>query len=191
MGSDNAPNSNSVIPFKFQSTLPVWGATRRIQGRGYAVRISIHAPRVGSDPLASKIPTPRPSFQSTLPVWGATEIFRFLRCGILDFNPRSPCGERLYQMQSAFVKSLFQSTLPVWGATPSAGHYTTRPSISIHAPRVGSDWPVCGSTARMFNFNPRSPCGERPGQGWATRADINISIHAPRVGSDLRKLVNV
>ena len=57
----------------FQSTLPVWGATVR-SGRANDHRlISIHAPRVGSDLL--------------LPV------FPFL---LLYFNPRSPCGERLF-----------------------------------------------------------------------------------------------
>ena len=34
---------------KFQSTLPVWGATSAFHGRRYIFFISIHAPRVGSD----------------------------------------------------------------------------------------------------------------------------------------------
>ena len=34
--------------------------------------------------------------------------------------------------------------------------------ISIHAPRAGSDLPsLTAITTRGFNFNPRSPCGER------------------------------
>ena len=58
--------------------------------------ISIHAPRVGSDHVATNIAFLLEIFQSTLPVWGAT--FRP--------PPRQPGagGE-------------FQSTLPVWGAT--------------------------------------------------------------------------
>ena len=35
--------------YAFQSTLPAWGATPERAGDGKAHRISIHAPRVGSD----------------------------------------------------------------------------------------------------------------------------------------------
>ena len=34
----------------FLSTLPAWGATQRIMGEYLHILISIHAPRVGSDP---------------------------------------------------------------------------------------------------------------------------------------------
>ena len=81
----------------------------------------------------------------------------------------------------------FQSTLPVWGATWDSNRRThTTIGISIHAPRVGSDrpWPATGRPCGRFqstlpvwgatlsragivaysgDFNPRSPCGERPG----------------------------
>ena len=43
-------------PMKFQSTLPVWGATFDLDGSAYVI-----------------------AFQSTLPVWGATPPGR--RCG--------------------------------------------------------------------------------------------------------------
>ena len=55
------------------------------------------------------------------------------------FNPRSPQGERLFRL------------------LPLAHHQ----SISIHAPRRGSDVDVvCFITIRKY-FNPRSPQGER------------------------------
>ena len=56
--------------------------------------ISIHAPRVGSDPLSRSRSSHRSQFQSTLPVWGATSGGSCRRSKNLDFNPRSPCGER-------------------------------------------------------------------------------------------------
>ncbi len=79
----------------------------------------------------------------------------------------------------------FQSTLPVWGATSDRPVLHAPQRISIHAPRVGSDstlvcsypheeefqstLPVWGATRITFDglqlppdFNPRSPCGERP-----------------------------
>ena len=124
--------------------------------------ISIHAPRVGSDPPG---------------LWTRTRHN--------DFNPRSPCGERqasrLHQrgphgfqstlpvwgatsQNRVFVTDdTFQSTLPVWGATRRSQGVRLRLDISIHAPRVGSD---------------SAPA--------ATYEVIMISIHAPRVGSDLQ-----
>ena len=60
--------------------------------------------------------------------------------------------------------------------------------ISIHAPRVGSDLSTTGRKSDPAYFNPRSPCGERPGQGRIPRPVLSISIHAPRVGSDVLDL---
>ena len=103
----------------------------------------------------------------------------------LDFNPRSPCGERpgqgriprpvlsisihaprvgsdVLDLSSSHTTSLFQSTLPVWGATWCWLLQWPYPLISIHAPRVGSDHK------------------QRVGEVLIPK----ISIHAPRVGSD-------
>ena len=213
----------------FQSTLPVWGATKR-KPDYYPCGI----------------------FQSTLPVWGATSSKRQAGkpdcyfnprspCGerrplvplcqdLLDFNPRSPCGERLFRsffdfsdshfnprspcgerpnsVAAAGMDSGFQSTLPVWGATldlvfscflcfisihaPRVGSdhkrfYFANPSeISIHAPRVGSDHFVRLPETAAGDFNPRSPCGERPLADHGIHFRLGISIHAPRVGSDVK-----
>ena len=102
----------------------------------------------------------------------------------MDFNPRSPCGERPFEQIALADDQAFQSTLPVWGATAARDHYdkedlfqSTLPvwgatlardypgavaDISIHAPRVGSDPTDKGLRGAFENFNPRSPCGERP-----------------------------
>ena len=125
---------------KFQSTLPVWGATNRSGQAGSQLFISIHAPRVGSDGNLPVFHFRLLVFQSTLPVWGATgQTAHIGMCGAISihaprvgsdrgavlntllnryFNPRSPCGER--------------------------------PALIVIG-KVVSD------------FNPRSPCGERPG----------------------------
>ena len=79
------------------------------------------------------------------------------------FNPRSPCGERLYRL---------------WLASTSH-------TISTHAPRAGSDCP--GIILTFFNtahFNPRSPCGERHCRHRPSPPTHFISTHAPRAGSD-------
>ena len=81
---------------------------------------------------------------------------------------------------------LFQSTLPVRGATFHPQVAALRRGISIHAPRAGSDvmpgdWRMDGKISihapragsdesepyysdAVIDFNPRSPCGERPVQ---------------------------
>ena len=145
----------------FQSTLPVWGATpctgQLLHRRRYfnprspcgerpyaplfSLRrrlISIHAPRVGSD------------FSQ-----------RLTQASTYHFNPRSPCGERLPFRSVCLLIFQFQSTLPVWGATLRLGPPQLIPGISIHAPRVGSDTKSVNLPSTNFNFNPRSPCGER------------------------------
>ena len=49
----------------------------------------------------------------------------------------------------------------MWGATFNAGDVIPIYCISIHAPRVGSDWGMPGAAGAAFYFNPRSPWGER------------------------------
>ena len=147
--------------------------------------ISIHAPRVGSDVAFYADKLNKALFQSTLPVWGATNLRSWPTCRIL-----------------------FQSTLPVWGATQRFPCEMRDKCISIHAPRVGSDYNLSPARYLSAYFNPRSPCGERlvyvkvgPHSGdfnprspcgerrmlmpWQMRS-CAISIHAPRVGSDFR-----
>ena len=82
----------------------------------------------------------------------------------------------------------FQSTLPVWGATKLHRLVLDCRDISIHAPRVGSDVIPPLSWPHPADFNPRSPCGERPMLLIPCSTSRQISIHAPRVGSDRIRL---
>ena len=59
--------------------------------------------------------------------------------------------------------------------------------ISIHAPREGSDLGIEKPYTVMSHFYPRSPRGERPTGVDTAAAFVVISIHAPREGSDLRR----
>ena len=124
---------------KFQSTLPLRGATMPELLVRDGLCISIHTPLAGSDsPSASTAP-----------------IRQY-------FNPHSPCGERLRvccaqsECRSISIHTplagsdrtmtpirplarLFQSTLPLRGATDErlAAYWLTY--ISIHTPLAGSD----------------------------------------------------
>ena len=123
-------------------------------------------------------------FQSTLPVWGATAALHGNGHRALDFNPRSPCGERPLPLPASAWRVIFQSTLPVWGATGGVGVTCISQRISIHAPRVGSDAEQeCGGAVNHISIH-----APRVGSD-AQEADhafdyAEISIHAPRVGSD-------
>ena len=190
---------------RFQSTLPVGGATEAFDNADADIVISIHAPRGGSDRGADGVE-----------FWES------------NFNPRSPWGERLAPNNAVQLWDKFQSTLPVGGATVHSATPDAAENISIHAPRGGSD-----EFTRILNrykgdFNPRSPWGERQPLinfreiiprfqstlpvGGATRSSLSspmfwafqstlpvggatyfwintiatckISIHAPRGGSD-------
>ena len=82
----------------------------------HVCKISIHAPRTGSD----------------------TRWSGFMRCH-QHFNPRSPHGERLSRRKRSTRTATFQSTLPARGATFSEEEKHEDSDISIHAPRTGSD----------------------------------------------------
>ena len=79
------------------------------------------------------------------------------------FNPHSPCGERLHPLTHGRFDPEFQSTLPLRGAIGLAAENAESAVISIHTPLAGSDnwWFRAFRPSR--NFNPHSPCGERPG----------------------------
>ena len=101
-----------------------------------------------------------------------------------NFNPRSPWGERHIFVIQIFSGLEFQSTLPVGGATNILSTHKSMLSISIHAPRGGSDAMTMRPWSNAYDFNPRSPWGERRFGGKGTHRLFRISIHAPRGGSD-------
>ena len=160
MGSDFTAVLVGVNRFIISIHAPRVGSDKRLIIIIIGSRISIHAPRVGSD-VVSPIRYPPQK----------------------NFNPRSPRGERLndffgYAHSAVFQSTLpawgatlipplfdallaFQSTLPAWGATTRVCNVFHALAISIHAPRVGSDFAFSVINCAPFNFNPRSPRGER------------------------------
>ena len=212
----------------FQSTLPLRGATKQkgedlldisnfnprspcgerrnaIQQRIYLIKISIHAPLAGSDILVHFLfPDSRISIHA--PLAGSDGTFEADPTYSMDFNPRSPCGERPNSDEDEGRNGIFQSTLPLRGATTGTGYIPADVPISIHAPLAGSDHGVQGFKPCKTNFNPRSPCGERRNKtaeiagnnlfqstlplrgatviGQPSFVHLIISIHAPLAGSD-------
>ena len=69
------------------------------------------------------------------------------------FNPRFPHGEWRLQVAEKMINKEFQPTLRFCGIT---GNW-----ISTHAPLAGSDSLTGWASRSGYNFNPRSPRGER------------------------------
>ena len=136
---------------------------------GHAHPISIHAPRTGSDAIFSAVAFSSSPFQSTLPARGATKCATPAPPVCIYFNPRSPHGER-----RAFRARL---RLQPCNFNPRSPHGERH------------QWTV--SNFRCLDFNPRSPHGERRAIRRHDYEQKQISIHAPRTGSDalvLRRL---
>ena len=118
---------------------PRTGSDRNGREPAFAAYISIHAPRTGSDntPLALFVWYALISIHA--PRTGSDSCMLFPLLVKIDFNPRSPHGER--HRAEMLVKNMwtFQSTLPARGATCARLLASALLLISIHAPRTGSD----------------------------------------------------
>ena len=92
--SDQLSTNIRHLSCGFQSTLSVRRATVMMSGKGCRVFISIHALREESDPTLFPKSKPAVDFNPRSP-WGERHI-PFLSCPLEqgNFNPRSPWGER-------------------------------------------------------------------------------------------------
>ena len=122
--------------------------------------ISIHAPLAGCD--TSSRSTARPAS---------------------NFNPRTPCGVRLFKDCLREMWQIFQSTHPLRGATNQILTMRDFYNISIHAPLAGCDckaglFPDC---CRISIHAPLAGCdSDLP----FCKQHVRISIHAPLAGCD-------
>ena len=192
MGSD--PAFIIFLPkFKiFQSTLPGWGATGAGCRGEMAVRISIHAPRMGSD---ETMPGTNDITYISIhaPRMGSDAARERRASSTGNFNPRSPDGERPEGKQAPLktleisihaprmgsdcssrclrmTAPIFQSTLPGWGATWDSPSSFSGAKISIHAPRMGSDLKSFADCLKPFLFQSTLP-------GWGATAKMDIFAH--------------
>ena len=196
-----------AAPDRFLSTLPARGATaaRHLdEGQG---RISIHAPREGSDGQVVEllaehlisIHAPREGSDTVL-------VLRGRGREISIHAPRE--GSDLVVVVDEVGLFGISIHAPREGSDVIVnGSNVQDVDISIHAPREGSELYAPPAKGDRRHFYPRSPRGERPrvfgppcpwrkflstlpARG-ATLVDVpaivakDISIHAPREGSDL------
>jgi len=115
---------------------------------------------------------------------GETELLASHLTPTQYFNPLSPCGERHVagsqkNTGSRFQSTLpmrgetpaktvnyetlvFQSTLPMRGETPWDGVFYFERGFQSTLPMRGETMTACTASSRYADFNPLSPCGERP-----------------------------
>ena len=153
---------------KFLSTLSLRRATVIRHGiAGVSGHISIHALLAESDEARSSKAAAIWKFLSTLSLRRATRRSSFSLLSLLNFYPRSPCGERLYHNNTRLSNHTFLSTLSLRRATILLGKTVIR---------------------ILDNFYPRSPCGERPSQKSEIFGMLSISIHALLAESDRKEM---
>ena len=145
--------------WKFQSTLPVWGATspprRPVR---YTPYFKPRSP-AGSDPRRDAAHRITSTFQSTL-----------------------PCGERRDPDGTTGRPIHISIHAPLRGATKILSLSSPSNQISIHAPLRGATSPVVDTTAAV-TFQSTLPCGERPVLSRKSDIIFRISIHAPLRGA--------
>ena len=187
-------NKNSPL---FQSTLPVWGATRGVASAQYARHISIHAPRVGSDGPARHVLHLCASYFNPRSPCGERRCRTSCPTNAQNFNPRSPCGERRPAAAAPIVPAEISIHAPRVGSDDSCRFAVNGDKhISIHAPRVGSDQKFCRAAKIDSVFQSTLPVWGATRHFVFLAFNVDISIHAPRVGSDqaanaFRELVHV
>ena len=89
-----------------------------------------------------------------------------------DFEHLQPFGFQIISIHA-----------PRMGSDPRTGHAERGRRISIHAPRMGSDQLFGQSVPSQFDFNPRSPDGERPATDAANAAQKAFQSTLPGWGA--------
>ena len=141
-------------------------------------QISIHTLLAGSDYARKKLMTVCHEFQSTLPLRGAT-LANGIVVNNFIFQSTLPLRGATWALKCSFSSVLFQSTLPLRGATNPSPIMECGRHISIHTPLAGSDPAPYGRGTAPQNFNPHSPCGERPENASIPHVSPNFNPHSP------------
>ena len=174
--------SSTVI--LFQSSRPLRGATVVVvQWQDSAQVISILAPLAGRDGPGPQRLLGR-QISILAPLAGRDTHSWYIPDKYENFNPRAPCGARLFTCFWVIITIVFQSSRPLRGATHQFESGQQLHKISILAPLAGRDAPASGNRNPTRNFNPRAPCGARRTVLLLISHGLTISILAPLAGRD-------
>ena len=103
---------------------------------------------------------------------------------MIDFNPRSPHGERRYRDATRTNERRFQSTLPARGATANITIFSGSTTFQSTLPARGATIYTLVALGRVLFQSTLPARGATYSLSGQNRA-IPISIHAPRTGSDV------
>ena len=134
MGSADAP-----MPSLFQSTLPSRGATCTSSALTHHFVISIHAPLAGSDTKLWSLIVMKLNFNPRSPRGERLTAGGSTRAWTSNFNPRSPRGERLSPLAGCPDSMWISIHAPLAGSDLRNLDCVRKRYISIHAPLAGSD----------------------------------------------------
>ena len=195
------------IIIEFQPTLPLRGATGASYLHPREGAVSTHAPLAGSDMGQQRHVLRHRCFNPRSPC-GERQLENNVVALLIDVSTHAPlAGSDLGRLVRP-SGSVVSTHAPLAGSDPVAHCLVVGARVSTHAPLAGSDHrrfirredarrvsthaPLAGSDSRRTRprrsppcFNPRSPCGERPGCMGVGR-DVLVSTHAPLAGSDMR-----
>ena len=169
---------------KFQSTPPVWGATRDPCPSACSLPISIHAPRVGGDSHQPWRLLPSHYFNPRPPCGGRRATVEPITLLLCYFNPRPPCGGRPFGSASIHQFQRHFNPRPPCGGRQASRIYLFAFIYFNPRPPCGGRHFSTGCPFQYINFNPRPPCGGRRIDCLEVKRHDHISIHAPRVGGD-------
>ena len=105
-----------------------------------------------------------------------------LRC--TSFNPRTPCGVRHAPVERPGISDWFQSTHSLRSATVGPSLDKTEEQVSIHALLAECDRGEVPGSGLHHRFNPRTPCGVRPG---AVSCGFRLPGFNPRTPCGVRR----
>ena len=145
---------------RFQSTLPLRGATRRRRPVPSGLAISIHTPLAGSD-LAGHAGIAGTGISIHTPLAGSD-----------SFTPLSLEKEEI-SIHTPLAGSDRNVTVFVCGLY----------AISIHTPLAGSDYAARVVHGEHVDFNPHSPCGERPNHSRSIQQSLTFQSTLPLRGA--------
>ena len=149
-----------------------------------AAFISIHALLAESDLLAGYRRLVKQEFLSTLSLRRATVYLALIRY-LINFYPRSPCGERRKSNKLAGLKLDFYPRSPCGERLTPARILSRLSLISIHALLAESDLSCCRTSLPAYPFLSTLSLRRATVHGLSHADDRGISIHALLAESDL------
>jgi len=149
----------SINELLFQFTRPAWGATRKRVQRPQVEGVSIHAPRVGRDPVRTN------------------------RSRQMQVSIHAPRVGRDRVGDNGLIEFQVSIHAPRVGRDHRSPTPARSMQVSIHAPRVGRDIQFLLSLLRIHSFNSRAPRGARHASHIFRRAAVVFQFTRPAWGA--------